>query len=91
MDRRSFLKGTGAAIAGAAAIPLSALVARAQHPPFREEHGNRQRRAQRDRRRLQRIGMGRRVLQPGGKRLFANLQSPGITFAITGPWVSGAL
>jgi hypothetical protein len=31
MDRRSFLKGAGT-IAGAAAIPLSALVARAQDP-----------------------------------------------------------
>jgi secreted PhoX family phosphatase len=28
---------------------------------------------------------------PDGKWLFANLQSPGITFAITGPWSSGAL
>jgi secreted PhoX family phosphatase len=28
---------------------------------------------------------------PDGKWLFASLQSPGITFAITGPWMSGAL
>jgi secreted PhoX family phosphatase len=28
---------------------------------------------------------------PDGKWLFANLQSPGITFAITGPWKAGAL
>ena len=28
---------------------------------------------------------------PDGKWLFANLQSPGITFAITGPWMAGAL
>jgi secreted PhoX family phosphatase len=28
---------------------------------------------------------------PDGKWLFANIQSPGITFAITGPWKSGAL
>jgi secreted PhoX family phosphatase len=28
---------------------------------------------------------------PDGKWLFASLQSPGITFAITGPWKSGAL
>jgi uncharacterized protein len=28
---------------------------------------------------------------PDGHWLFANLQSPGITFAITGPWKSGAL
>jgi secreted PhoX family phosphatase len=28
---------------------------------------------------------------PDGKWLFANLQSPGMTFAITGPWASGAL
>ena len=28
---------------------------------------------------------------PDGKWLFANLQSPGITLAITGPWKSGAL
>ncbi|MDQ3488592.1 MAG: PhoX family protein [Acidobacteriota bacterium] len=28
---------------------------------------------------------------PDGRWLFANLQSPGITFAITGPWASGAL
>jgi secreted PhoX family phosphatase len=28
---------------------------------------------------------------PDGRWLFANLQSPGITFAITGPWTSGAL
>ena len=28
---------------------------------------------------------------PDGKWLFANLQSPGITIAITGPWGSGAL
>ena len=26
-----------------------------------------------------------------GKWLFANLQSPGITFAITGPWHNGGL
>ena len=32
MDRRSFLKGAGTTLAGAAAIPLSALVARAQDP-----------------------------------------------------------
>jgi secreted PhoX family phosphatase len=28
---------------------------------------------------------------PDGKWLFANVQSPGITFAITGPWKQGAL
>lgn len=28
---------------------------------------------------------------PDGKWLFANVQSPGISFAITGPWKSGAL
>jgi uncharacterized protein len=28
---------------------------------------------------------------PDGRWLFANIQSPGITFAITGPWMSGAL
>jgi uncharacterized protein len=28
---------------------------------------------------------------PDGTWLFANVQSPGITFAITGPWMSGAL
>jgi secreted PhoX family phosphatase len=28
---------------------------------------------------------------PDGKWLFANVQSPGITFAITGPWMAGAL
>ena len=28
---------------------------------------------------------------PDGKWLFVNVQSPGITFAITGPWRSGAL
>jgi secreted PhoX family phosphatase len=28
---------------------------------------------------------------PDGRWLFANLQSPGITFAITGPWSAGAL
>jgi secreted PhoX family phosphatase len=28
---------------------------------------------------------------PDGQWLFANIQSPGITFAITGPWNSGAL
>ncbi|HEY3043262.1 MAG TPA: alkaline phosphatase PhoX [Vicinamibacterales bacterium] len=28
---------------------------------------------------------------PDGRWLFANIQSPGITFAITGPWKSGAL
>jgi secreted PhoX family phosphatase len=28
---------------------------------------------------------------PDGKWLFANIQSPGITFAITGPWQEGAL
>jgi secreted PhoX family phosphatase len=28
---------------------------------------------------------------PDGKWLFANLQGPGITVAITGPWASGAL
>jgi secreted PhoX family phosphatase len=28
---------------------------------------------------------------PDGKWLFANIQSPGISFAITGPWMAGAL
>jgi hypothetical protein len=28
---------------------------------------------------------------PDGKWLFASIYSPGITFAITGPWQSGAL
>jgi len=28
---------------------------------------------------------------PDGKWLFVNVQSPGITFAITGPWRNGAL
>jgi secreted PhoX family phosphatase len=28
---------------------------------------------------------------PDGRWLFANIQSPGISFAITGPWASGAL
>ena len=28
---------------------------------------------------------------PDGEWLFANIQSPGITFAITGPWLEGAL
>jgi len=28
---------------------------------------------------------------PDGKWLFVNIQSPGITFAITGPWGSGPL
>ena len=28
---------------------------------------------------------------PDGKWLFANIQTPGITFAITGPWGSGPL
>lgn len=28
---------------------------------------------------------------PDGAWLFANLQSPGISVAITGPWMSGAL
>jgi secreted PhoX family phosphatase len=28
---------------------------------------------------------------PDGRWLFANIQSPGITFAITGPWSAGAL
>jgi secreted PhoX family phosphatase len=28
---------------------------------------------------------------PDGKWLFANIQSPGVTFAITGPWQAGAL
>ena len=28
---------------------------------------------------------------PNGQWLFANVQSPGITFAITGPWEAGAL
>jgi secreted PhoX family phosphatase len=28
---------------------------------------------------------------PDGERLFANIQSPGITVAITGPWQNGAL
>jgi uncharacterized protein len=28
---------------------------------------------------------------PDGRWLFVNIQSPGITFAITGPWMSGAL
>lgn len=28
---------------------------------------------------------------PDGRWLFANIQSPGVTFAITGPWAAGAL
>lgn len=28
---------------------------------------------------------------PNGEWLFANVQSPGITYAITGPWANGAL
>jgi hypothetical protein len=28
---------------------------------------------------------------PDGRWLFVNIQSPGITFAITGPWKAGAL
>jgi secreted PhoX family phosphatase len=28
---------------------------------------------------------------PDGKWLFSNIQSPGISFAITGPWKAGAL
>jgi secreted PhoX family phosphatase len=28
---------------------------------------------------------------PDGRWLFANLQSPGVTFAITGPWMSGGI
>ncbi len=28
---------------------------------------------------------------PDGKRLFFNIQSPGITFAVRGPWGSGGL
>ncbi len=28
---------------------------------------------------------------PNGQWLFGNLQGPGITFAITGPWGTGAL
>jgi hypothetical protein len=28
---------------------------------------------------------------PDGRWLFVNIQSPGISFAITGPWMSGAL
>jgi hypothetical protein len=28
---------------------------------------------------------------PDGRWLFANIQGPGITFAITGPWKAGAL
>jgi secreted PhoX family phosphatase len=28
---------------------------------------------------------------PDGKWLFVNIQSPGITFAITGPWGSGGI
>jgi uncharacterized protein len=28
---------------------------------------------------------------PDGRWLFLNIQSPGITFAITGPWVDGLL
>ena len=28
---------------------------------------------------------------PDGRRLFVNIQTPGITFAITGPWHKGPL
>ena len=31
------------------------------------------------------------TFSPDGKWLFANIQTPGITFAITGPWENGAL
>ena len=36
--------------------------------------------------------MGRRHLRPERARsLFVNIQTPGITFAITGPWERGLL
>ena len=28
---------------------------------------------------------------PTGRYLFVNIQTPGITFAITGPWANGSL
>ena len=31
------------------------------------------------------------TFSPNGEWLFINMQSPGITFAITGPWADGAL
>lgn len=31
------------------------------------------------------------TFSPGGRVLFFNLQSPGTTYAITGPWERGAL
>ena len=35
--------------------------------------------------------MVRRLFDPAGEVLFANLQEPGITFAIWGPWAKGNL
>jgi secreted PhoX family phosphatase len=31
------------------------------------------------------------TFSPDGETLFVNIQSPGITFAISGPWEDGAL
>ena len=98
MNRRSFLKGASV-IAGAAAVPFNALVARAQTPthqggvrrghtadygplfPTRDESTGH----------FSSSEWAGACYSPDGKWLFANLQSPGISIAITGPWKSGAL
>ena len=52
---------------------------------------DRRRRQDRRRGRLPRQRVLRRLLGPDGRTLFVNIQTPGITFAITGPWERGHL
>jgi Bacterial protein of unknown function (DUF839) len=37
------------------------------------------------------VGVGGACYSPDGRWLFVNIQTPGVTFAITGPWVHGPL
>ncbi len=92
MNRRSFLQS---AVAAAAAIPLNALLARAdvQSPTPGTRVNNVVLRGERN-------GLSGNFTSsewsgpcysPDGNWLFANIYDPGITVAITGPWQTGAL
>ncbi len=75
--------------------PEAAAAARTDTGRHAVPHRGRERRveggAERLQRRLPRFRVGGGVLQPDGKWLFANLQDPGFTVAITGPWEAGGL
>ena len=60
--------------------------------PLRAQHRAPGRRAQRHRAATSRCGeFAGATFSPDGRWLFVNIQSPGITLAITGPWERGLI